>query len=277
MALVAHPLINSDGLAERLRRSPAPVVLDVRWSLSGGADRAAYDVAHTPGAVFVDFGHDICGQPGDAGRHPLPETGALQDALRRAGVDEGDDVIVVDGGDLLPAARTWWTLRWAGIESVRVLDGGMARWDGPTEATATTTVTGTVVVRRGDLEALDANEALARARAGALVDVRAPERYRGECEPIDSVAGHIPGSRNVADPIVVDGRMAAPEQIRSMLPADRAPLAAYCGSGVTAARMVLAGASAGVHLDLYVGSWSEWITDPQRPIATDVAGPGRAS
>ena len=91
------------------------------------------------------------------------------------------------------------------------------------------------------------------------------------------MAGHIPGSRNVADPIVVDGRMAAPEQIRSMLPADRAPLAAYCGSGVTAARMVLAGASAGVHLDLYVGSWSEWITDPQRPIATDVAGPGRAS
>ncbi len=77
MALVAHPLINSDGLAERLRRSPAPVVLDVRWSLSGGADRAAYDVAHIPGAVFVDFGHDICGQPGDAGRHPLPETGAL--------------------------------------------------------------------------------------------------------------------------------------------------------------------------------------------------------
>ena len=167
MALVAHPLINSDRLAERLRRSPAPVVLDVRWSLSGGADRAAYDVAHIPGAVFVDFGHDICGQPGDAGRHPLPETGALQDALRRAGVDEGDDVIVVDGGDLLPAARTWWTLRWAGIESVRVLDGGMARWDGPTEVTATTTVTGTVVVRRGDLEALDANEALVRARAGA--------------------------------------------------------------------------------------------------------------
>lgn len=263
------PLIEPDDLAARLRAPGPPVVLDVRWRLAGGgADRAAYDVAHIPGAVFVDFDRDICGPPGASGRHPLPDPAALQDALRRAGVDDGDDVIVVDAGDLLAAARTWWTMRWAGIESVRVLNGGMALWTGPTDATTTAPAPGNVVVRRGDVTAIEATEAAARGRTGALVDVRAQERYRGESEPIDSVAGHIPGARNVADPIIIDGRLAAPEQIRSMLPTDRAPVAAYCGSGVTAARMVLAGACAGIDVDLYAGSWSEWITDPRRPIAT---------
>ena len=271
MTRVDAPLIDPDDLAARLRTSPPPVILDVRWSLAGGADRAAYDGGHIPAAVFVDFDRDVCGPPG-AGRHPLPEPGALQDALRRAGIDEGDDVIVVDSGDLLAAARTWWTLRWAGIESVRVLDGGMALWVGPTETTAETPAPGSFEVRPGDRQPIDADEAKGRARVGALVDVRSSERYRGESEPIDAVAGHIPGARNVADPVIVDGRMAEPEQIRSLLPIGTGPVAAYCGSGVTAARMVLAGASAGIDVDLYVGSWSEWITDAERPIATGDEG-----
>ena len=261
------PLISADELAAARAGGNPPIVLDVRWSLAGGTDRAGYDAGHIPGAVFVDFEHDICGPPGPGGRHPLPEPDDLEAALRRAGIDDGDDVVVVDAGDLLPAARTWWTLRWAGMPSVRVLDGGMAAWPGSLDTTEVTPDAGHVTVRAGSIPALDADDAAERARAGQLVDVRAAERFRGETEPIDPVAGHVPEAVNVPDPMIVDGRMIPPGTIRALLSGIEHP-AAYCGSGVTAARMALAGATAGIDVDLYVGSWSDWITDPTRQIAT---------
>lgn len=261
------PLISADELAEALA-DRHPIVIDVRWTLAGGTERAAYEAGHIPGAVFVDFDRAICGPPGEGGRHPLPDPAVLQDALRDAGVDDGDDIVVVDAGDLLPAARTWWTLRWAGIDSVRVLDGGMAAWSGPIETgDVVPPERGNVMIRPGTLPVLDAAGAAERANAGQLVDVRAAQRYRGEEEPIDPVAGHIPGAINVPDPVVVDGRMISPDEVRALLAGIGQP-AAYCGSGVTAARMALAGATAGIGVDVYVGSWSGWITDPDRPVAT---------
>jgi thiosulfate/3-mercaptopyruvate sulfurtransferase len=264
------PLISAGELAEALAGDHPPIVLDVRSSLAGGPDRPAYDAGHIPGAVFVDFDADVTGPPGGGGRHPLPEPAHLEDALRRAGIDDGDDVVVVDAGDLLPAARTWWTLRWAGIDSVRVLDGGMNAWPGALDTGDVTPERGNVTVRAGSIPALDADDAAAYARAGRLVDVRTAERYRGESEPIDRVAGHIPGAVSIPDPVVVDGHLIPPDTVRALLAGIDGP-AAYCGSGVTAARMALAAATAGIDVGVYVGSWSGWIADPERPIAT---GPG---
>ena len=267
------PLISRDELTEALAGDDPPVVLDVRWSVAGGPDRPAYDAGHIPGAVFVDFDADLSGPPGTAnqqggaGRHPLPDPDHLQSVLRRAGIDDGDDIVVVDAGDLLPAARAWWTLRWAGVESVRVLDGGMDAWTGAVTTDDDMPDAGHVTVRPGSIPVLDADDAAARARAGQLVDVRASERYRGEIEPIDPVAGHIPGAVNVPDPVIADGRMISPDAVRALLEGVERP-AAYCGSGVTAARMALAGATAGIDVDVYVGSWSGWTADPTRPVAT---------
>lgn len=263
------PLISATALAAALDGDDPPVVIDVRWTLAGGDDRDAYERGHVPGAVFVSFDSAVCGPAGRHGRHPLADPAVLQSALRAAGIDDGDDIVVVDGGDLLAAARTWWTLRWAGIASVRVLDGGIAAWrhaveSGPGRAA---NPPGTVTVRPGSVPALDADAAAAQARTGELIDVRTAERYRGEVEPIDPVAGHIPGAVNVPDAVVVDGRMIDPHRVRELLAGIAEP-AAYCGSGITAARMVLAGASAGIDVGLYVGSWSEWSADPQRPVAT---------
>ena len=260
------PLISPGELAVEVG-APAVKVLDVRWSLSGGTDRAAYDAGHIPGAVFLDFEHDVCGPAGPGGRHPLPDPGVLQAVLRRAGIDDGDEIVVVDSGDLLPAARTWWTLRWAGIDMVQVLDGGIAAWTGPLETAEVTPEPGTVTVRRDAVVVLDAGTAAERARVGGLIDVRAAERFRGESEPIDPVAGHIPGAVNLPGPVIVDGRMRPHREIRELFGEIERP-AAYCGSGIAAARMVLAGATAGIDVDLYVGSWSDWITDPNREIAT---------
>ena len=243
------------------------MVLDVRWSLAGGTDRAAYDVGHIPGAVFVDFKHDICGPSGPGGRHPLPDPDDLQTTLRRVGVDDGDDIVVVDAGDLLPAARTWWTLRWAGVSSVRVLDGGMDAWTGVVTTEVATPDAGLVTVRPGSIPVLDAERAAERAGAGQLVDVRAAERYRGETESIDPVAGHVPGALNVPDPVIADGRIIAPDAVPRCSPASTTrPRTAAPASPRRG--MALAGATAGIDVDLYVGSWSGWITDPTRPIAT---------
>jgi thiosulfate/3-mercaptopyruvate sulfurtransferase len=263
---MTDPLISALDLATALRSDGAPIVLDVRWTLGDGSNRHAYDAGHIPGAVFVDFEREICGPAGADGRHPLPHPGVLQAALRRAAIDDGDHIVVVDDGDLLPAARTWWTLRWGGLSSVRVLDGGMAAWAGPRVTAVDVRPSGSVTVRAGSLRVLDAEQAAMRARAGELIDVRTAERFRGESEPVDAVAGHVPGASNVPDSVIVGGLMASPERIRELLRETPHP-AAYCGSGVAAARMALAGATAGIDVDVYVGSWSEWITDPKRPVA----------
>jgi len=169
-------------------------------------------------------------------------------------VSRSRPVVVYDGGDLLAAARTWWTLRWAGHPDVRVLDGGFPAWTGPVTAEPSEPEPGDFTVEPGHLPTIDAADALEFARTGVLIDVRAAERFRGEVEPIDPIAGHIPGAVNAPDEL--------PE-----VPA-QLPVGAYCGSGVTAARAVLRLHEIGREdTALYIGSWSHWITDPSRPIA----------
>jgi thiosulfate/3-mercaptopyruvate sulfurtransferase len=272
-------LINTRALAALLRSATPPTLLDVRWSLTGPPGRNAYQAGHLPGAVFVDLDTSLTGPPGPEGRHPLPSPDALQDVLRAAGVSDSHPIVVYDAGDQWAAARTWWTLRWAGHPDVRVLDGGFAAWS--TAGLQTTTEetlpsAGDFTVRPGGLPVLDADGAATTASGGVLIDARAPERYRGEVEPIDTAAGHIPGAVNV--PTVgntgPDGRFLPPADLRARfaeagVTASTPAVGAYCGSGVTGAHTVLALHLAGrPDAALYVGSWSEWITDETRPRAT---------
>jgi thiosulfate/3-mercaptopyruvate sulfurtransferase len=266
------PLLAPSRLAELLADpDPAqhPVVLDVRWRLGGPPARPDHDAAHVPGAVFLDMDTDLSGPPGPAGRHPLPSAERLQAALRRAGVRDGSRVVAYDDAQGVQAARTWWLLRWAGFPPgrVAVLDGGFRGWADaglPTTAEPSRPDPGDVTVRPGGMPVLDADEAAALGRSGVLLDARAPERYRGETEPLDPVAGHIPGARNAPfAELAPGGRFLERPQLRTRLErAGAAPgrdLVAYCGSGVTACTVVLAAELAGFEgVRLYPGSWSEW-------------------
>lgn len=271
-------VVGVPALAAEMSSGAPPTVLDVRWRLVGPPGRADYAAGHLPGAVFLDLDADLCGSPGAGGRHPLPDPAALQRALRRAGVRTGHPVVVYDGGDGPPAARAWWTLRWAGHQPVRVLDGGYPAWVAagrPVTPEVPEPAPGDLTVRPGSLPVLDAAAAAALAADGVLIDVRAEPRYRGETEPIDPVAGHIPGAVNLptTEHVEIDGRLRAAQALRSRFaqigvqPGVR--VGAYCGSGVTAAHTVLALHRIGrTDAVLYVGSWSDWITDPTRPVAT---------
>lgn len=248
-------------------------MLDVRWKLGGPPGIDDYLEAHIPGAVFVDLEKDLCGPPGSGGRHPLPEPQALQRVLRDAGVRADRPVVVYDYGDGLAAARAWWTLRWAGHRQVSVLNGGFAAWQassGPVTRGAQDASPGDFEVEPGGMPVLTAQDAAELAGRGVLLDARAPERYRGEIEPIDAVAGHIPGARNLPYASLVNSDGTLRSDLRSVLPVDAEEVGAYCGSGITAAHTVLALTEAGRgDAALYVGSWSEWITDESRPIATE--------
>jgi thiosulfate/3-mercaptopyruvate sulfurtransferase len=268
-------LVSVSELARLLSDGRPPVLLDVRWQLGGPAQRPAYLAGHIPGAQWCDLDRDLADPPGTAGRHPLPEPGRLQAAMRAWGIGPDSAVVVYDGANSVAAARAWWVLRWAGLSQVRVLDGGFAAWstaDLPVQTEVGSPEPGTVLVRPGSLPALDAEAAASWARAGRLIDVRAAERFRGELEPIDPVAGHIPGAVNrpTMDNVTSSGQFQPVEALRhrfAELAGDQ-PVGVYCGSGVTAAHTVLAMHEAGLDAVLYPGSWSEWITDPDRPVAT---------
>ena len=272
------PLVSVADLSSLLAGDGAPLLLDVRWSLTGPPGIDSYRAGHLPGAVFVDLDQDLAGPPGTTGRHPLPEPEQATEALRRLGVRTGGSVVVYDDGDASVAARAWWLLRWAGHDDVRVLDGGYAAWLAaglPVAAGDPRAVTpGDVVVRPGGMRVADADEAAAVARAGVLLDVRAPARFRGETEPVDPVAGHVPGARNapLAGNLGPDGRFLDPEDLAARFAAlgvgPGVDVAAYCGSGVAAAQTVLALEMAGLPGALFVGSWSHWVADPARPVAT---------
>ena len=268
-----NPLIS----AADLERATGVTLLDVRYQLGVPSGRPAYESGHVPGAVYVDLEAELASPPGRSGRHPLPDVDVFGRAMRRAGVSADREVVVYDAGQGWAAARAWWLLSWAGHSRVRVLDGGLAAWTAAglaLSADEPVLQEGDFVPRPGKLPVLDADGAASLARTGLLLDARAGERYRGETEPIDPVAGHIPGavSAPTSENAQEDGRFRQPRELAdrfASLGADSATgVGVYCGSGVSAAHQVLALAVAGVPAALYVGSWSEWCSDPSRPVAT---------
>ena len=286
-------LITADELASALSGAPdgVPSVLDVRWRLGGPPGVDIYVAGHVPEAVFVDLDRDLAGPPGPGGRHPMPAAAAFEAAMRRAGVSAGRPVVVYDDADSTAAARAWWLLRYFGHSSVRVLDGGFRAWTAEGEPVSAgpplLVAPGDFTASAGHLALLDADGAAVMASTGLLLDARAGERYRGETEHVDPVAGHIPGavSAPTADNVYHDGTFRTAADLAARFAALGAPppaaphgasappalapaVGVYCGSGVTAAHEVLALAIAGIPAALYVGSWSNWITDPARPVAT---------
>ncbi len=269
---MTSPLVDAADLAASLG---AVTVLDVRYRMGGPHGPEEYAAGHVPGASYVDLDAALAAPPGAGGRHPLPDVAVFEAAMRSAGVRGERPVVVYDDWAGHAAARCWWLLRHYGHDDVRVLDGGWSAWvaaggaveTGPGAAVAPGDFTagpgGMPVVGPDDLAAVD-----------VLIDARAAERYRGEVEPIDPVAGHIPGAVNVptARNLTDDGRFLDPDGLRAVYGEVGAlsggTVAAYCGSGVTAAHDVLALEIAGVRAALYPGSWSGWITDPSRPVAT---------
>ncbi len=256
---------------------PDTALLDVRWELTGPR-LSDYLKGHIPGAVFVDLDTALAGPPGDGGRHPLPAAGDFQAAMRSAGVSAEKPVVMYDAGNSIPAARAWWLLRYFGHPEVSVLDGGFGGWvaaELPIERGEIAVEPGDFVARPGGMPVLDADGAAALAAGdGVLLDARTPERFRGEHEPIDPVAGHIPGAVNLPGASLLDATghfldaAALRERFATAGVREGAEVGAYCGSGVSAAHEVLALALAGYPAALYVGSWSDWITDPGRPVAT---------
>ncbi len=270
------PLIEVERLAQLLNADAPTTLLDVRWELGKPAQRAEFDAGHIPGATFVDLDSELAAPPGPGGRHPLPSPGAFEASMRGAGVFHDRPVVVYDAGSSLAAARAWWLLRYFGHSDVAVLNGGLEAWvaaGAPLESGEGPDVTGDFEARPGGMPLLDAAGAAEMAQSGALLDARAPERFRGEAEPVDRVAGHIPGARNRPsdENLGAAGRFSDGEQLRHEFAAlgvkHDVPVGAYCGSGLAAAQQVLALELAGVPAALYVGSWSEWITDPSRPVA----------
>ncbi|MEU3839729.1 sulfurtransferase [Streptomyces sp. NPDC028635] len=276
-----NAIISASDLAGELTGENPPVLLDVRWQLSLATaageppfdGRAEYQDGHIPGAVFVDLDGELAATPGPAGRHPLPDLDVFGSAMRRAGVSASRPVVAYDGGQGWAAARAWWLLRYTGHPNVRVLDGGLTAWQGELETTVPQPPEGDFRPVPGAVRRLDADEAAALARSGLLLDARAGERYRGEVEPIDRVGGHIPGavSAPTTDNVGPDGRFLPAEELnarfKALGAADDTEVGVYCGSGVSAAHEVLALAVAGIPAALYVGSWSEWSSDPGRPVA----------
>jgi thiosulfate/3-mercaptopyruvate sulfurtransferase len=277
-------LIEADALAGELAGATAPALLDVRWKLGDPDGRLHYEEAHLPGAVYVDLDTELAAHGGPTdGRHPLPGLAMLEASARKWGIKQGQSVVVYDDNGGASAARAWWLLRWAGVAEVRILDGGLGAWTAgghPIEPGNVDVPVGDVSLSAGHLPTLDIDEAAEFPASGVLLDARAGARYRGETEPVDPRAGHIPGalSAPTTDNLGPDGRFlsdAALAERFAALGADGAtPVGVYCGSGVTAAHEIAALAVLGIDAALYPGSWSAWSNDPARPAAIGAAPEG---
>lgn len=286
MHTMREPLVDTSELAARLADAASLAVLDCRFELARpGWGEQAYAQAHIPGAVYAHLDRDLSSPVTRmSGRHPLPDRARLAQSFSRWGIDQGVDVVVYDQNSGAFAARAWWLLRWLGHARVAVLNGGFAAW----QAAALPVQTGIEsrpprTFRIGEpLEAaLETVEVRQRLDAAAiqLVDARAPERFLGRSEPIDSVAGHIPGALNhpLSDNLDSRAMFLAPEELRrrwlrTLNGHDPAMLVSMCGSGVTACHNLVALRAAGLAGGrLYAGSWSEWIRDPSRPVVLSSA------
>ncbi|MGO2632322.1 MAG: sulfurtransferase [Galactobacter sp.] len=287
----AAPLIDADELDQALRGPKPPKLLDVRWRLTPGPEDperpVGYDdylISHLPHAVFVDLATELAATPSpELGRHPLPTPQAFAHAVARWGVAQGQELVFYDDQGGMSAARGWWLARHAGLPA-RVLSGGLAAWvrhGGATSAGAETPPSGTDTSGTenparpgwGHLPVLSADGAAALAETGILLDARAGERYRGETEPIDPRAGHIPGAlsaptaANLGDDGSFRDAPALAARFADLGATPGSDVGVYCGSGVTASHQVLALAVAGIEAALYPGSWSQYSSDPARPVA----------
>jgi thiosulfate/3-mercaptopyruvate sulfurtransferase len=273
-------LITATELAALLGAGDPLTILDVRWRLDEPDGRPAYLQGHLPGAVYVSLeeqlsDHTVAGR----GRHPLPSGRNLQAAARGWGIRQDVPVVVYDDWNRAGSARAWWVLTAAGLANVRILDGGLGAWRSAGLTLETGPVNpqpGNVTVLHNDLYA-GSRLTLTAQQSGAggvtLLDARAPERFRGEVEPVDPVAGHIPGAHNLPSRALLtdDGTFLGDDALTDLL-SDRGidtsgPLGAYCGSGVTASITIAALAAVGYDAALFPGSWSEWSSDPDRLVA----------
>jgi thiosulfate/3-mercaptopyruvate sulfurtransferase len=265
--------------AAELMAAPHPVLLDVRWALGDAHGRERYLEGHLPGAVYVDLETELADPPSpETGRHPLPSLQRLQSAARRWGIRENDPVVAYDATGGTAAARAWWLLRWGGLQDVRLLDGGLDAWrraGGAIEPGDVVNPPGDVTLDGGGMPVLSMDEAARVPGAGGvLLDARAGERYRGEVEPVDPRAGHVPGavSAPTTESLTAEGSFRSPDELAERFAAlgarQGSRVGVYCGSGVTAAHEVAALAVAGVEAALWPGSWSQWSADPDRPAAT---------
>lgn len=278
--MVFTTLISTGDLATRLT-DPAFVIVDCRFALADTEwGRRDYLAGHIPGAAYAHLERDLSGRKtGGNGRHPLPDPLALSDVFGRLGIGPGSQVVAYDQDAGMFASRLWWLLRWLGHDAVAVLDGGLARWieearpvssgdEHRAPGTFRGTLTGNAVASAEDIA-----DRLGQP-GWRLLDARAPERFRGEVEPLDRVAGHIPGATNhwFQENLDERGTFRSPDDLRAQLTAvigDVPPdqLVCYCGSGVTACHNLLALEHAGLHgAKLYPGSWSEWSSDPSKPV-----------
>lgn len=282
MTIPASPLVAVDELAALLASDPSerPVVLDVRYPGPGSPidGRGQYLDGHIPSAAYVSMDEALAAPhvPGVTGRHPLPPPEVFEAAMRDAGVDPARPVVLYDDWRSIAAARCWWLLRDAGFEDVRVLDGGWSAWIAaglPTQEGPSDHAEGAFTAKPGSLPLVDAEGADGISATGVLLDARPANRYRGEDETIDPVAGRVPGAASLPALSLIDeaGRFQPKEVLAERFAAAGAApgteVGVYCGSGIQACHAALAAAVAGLPIPaLYAGSWSDWITDPARPV-----------
>ncbi|MGM0929350.1 MAG: sulfurtransferase [Actinomycetota bacterium] len=272
-------LMDVQTLRERMISGQRTVLLDVRWKLGDreGDGQGRYRQAHIPGAVYVDLASQLASAPSaDGGRHPLPEPEAFREAARDWGINNDDVVVAYDDNGGLSAARVWWLLRDGGFDTVYLLDGGLAAWraegyelDNGDELASL----GNVQLGSGRMPRLELEDVLDFAGTSLLLDARAAERYRGELEPVDPRAGHIPGavSAPTTENLGSGGHFLPAAELAARfkdLGADGRDVAVYCGSGINAAHQIAALAEAGIDASLFPGSWSQWCGHPDLPIAT---------
>jgi thiosulfate/3-mercaptopyruvate sulfurtransferase len=274
-------LISVSELMRQLDNGEQPAILDVRWRLDKPDGHGDYLDGHIPGAVYVSLEDELSDHSRiGRGRHPLPSGSELQIAARRWGVKANQPVVVYDDWNRAGSARSWWVLTAAGISDVRILDGGLAAWTnagGELQSGAPTPSAGDVNVVHDDLYAggrvtLTA-EQVAAPGAPLLLDARAPERFRGEVEPVDPVAGHIPGARNLPSTTVLaeDGTFLPGKSLIALFEqiggGAATPVGVYCGSGITASVVLAAISATGMDAALFPGSWSQWSAEPDPPVA----------
>jgi len=280
-----HQLVGPNALRGELDNRDLKII-DCRFDLADpSAGRRDYAAAHIPGAVFLDLNDDLASKPKErTGRHPLPDVARIEETIGRLGIGNTTPVVVYDNGNGAVAARAWWTFHWLGHTNVRLLDGGMPAWNAakhplngavvtPAPAEFVAHVRNELVITTAEIFTnMDDVESL------NLLDARDASRFAGEQEPIDKVAGHVPGARNLPFPVSLnaDGRWKGREELgelwsRYLGHSRQTEWVAMCGSGVTACHLALSAVEAGYREPrLYVGSWSEWITDPRRPIGREI-------